>query len=85
MLFMVIERFLDAERIAERFHRQGRMMPEDVEYVASWIETEGPRCFQLMEAPSRDSLDPWMARWSDIMDFEVTPVLTSADFWARRT
>jgi hypothetical protein len=36
------------------------------------------RCFQVMECEDRPLLDEWMANWSDIIDFEVVPVLTSA-------
>ncbi len=83
MLFMVIERFKggDAKRVGERFGRNGRMLPEDVSYVASWVEEGGSRCFQLMKAPNREALAPWMARWADLVEFEVSPVLTSSDFW----
>ncbi|MGH9775425.1 MAG: DUF3303 domain-containing protein [Candidatus Acidiferrales bacterium] len=85
MLFMVIERFklgvLGA--IGERFRQQGRMLPEGVSYHGSWVDTVGSRCFQLMEATHLDSLKPWMRRWDDLMDFEIVPVMNSADFWAR--
>jgi hypothetical protein len=83
MLFMVIERFKqgDPRPIRERFARQGRMLPDGVIYHASWVDTPGTRCFQVMEARQAESLAPWMERWSDLIDFEVVPVLTSADFW----
>ena len=85
MLFMVIERFRDGtlKLIGERFQRQGRMLPEGAVYQASWVDSAGGRCFQLMEAPRRESLDDWMRRWEDLIDFEVVPVLTSSEFWAR--
>jgi hypothetical protein len=84
MLFMVIERFKggNAKRVGERFRRDGRLLPEDVVYVSSWVNTEGSRCFQLMEAPDRQALGLWMARWADLVEFEVHPVVTSADFWS---
>ena len=85
MLLMVIERFKNADEIGLRFRAQGRMLPEGVVYHASWIEAEGTRCFQLMEAESADQLAPWIERWKDLMEFEVVSVLSSADFWARRT
>jgi hypothetical protein len=47
------------------------------------METDGLRCFQLMEAPSRQALAPWMARWADLVDFEVSAVKTSAEFWSK--
>jgi hypothetical protein len=87
MLFMVIERFKPGKRdaIGERFKRCGRMLPEGVVYVASWLEEgSGELCFQLMEAARREDLDPWMAKWNDLGDFEVHPVLSSADYWARQ-
>jgi hypothetical protein len=85
MLFMVIERFKNGATrlIEERFQRQGRMLPEGVTYQASWIDPEGLRCFQLMEAPSVESLAPWTSRWDDLVDFAIVPVLTSAEFWSQ--
>ncbi len=84
MTFMVIERFRDGNtrRIAERFESNGRMMPEDVRYIASWLDRAGTTCFQIMEAPSQDALRPWQQRWEDLMRFEVIPVMSSADYWA---
>jgi len=85
MLFMVIERFKngDAAPVGERFQRTGRMLPEGVVYHASWVSADGSRCFQIMEAPDAESLQPWIRRWHDLIDFEAVPVLTSADFWAK--
>ncbi len=85
MLFMVIERFNSgAAPVGERFQRQGRMMPGGVSYHGSWIDPAALRCFQVMEATSRDLLDEWISHWSDLVEFEVIPVTTSADFWATR-
>jgi hypothetical protein len=85
MLFMVMERFKDGDAglVGERFRRDGRMLPEGVTYLASWVEAAGTRCFQLMDAPGREALAPWIARWEDLVDFEVSPVLTSSEFWSR--
>ena len=84
MLFMVIERFKqgDANLVGERFSTSGRMLPDSVTYHASWIETAGARCFQIVEAPALESLSSWITAWDDLIDFEVVPVLTSADFWS---
>jgi hypothetical protein len=84
MLLMVIERFRggDPKPVGERFRRCGRMLPEGVVYHASWIEPDGSRCFQLMEASRRELIDEWISRWSDLVDFEVIPVQSSAEFWA---
>ena len=84
---MVVETFKDGDvgPAGERFAREGRMLPDGVVYEASWLESPGgARCWQVMQAPDRATLDLWIARWSDVMDFEVVPVLTSKDFWAQR-
>lgn len=85
MLFMVIERFRQGNPrpVGERFKSHGRMLPEGVIYQASWMETTGSRCFQIMEAPDREALGDWARRWDDLVDFEIVPVVISADFWAR--
>jgi len=84
MLFMVIEHFKDRDPhpVGARFRERGRMLPEGVSYLASWIDPEHVRCFQLMEAPDAAALTPWIERWADLADFEVVPVQTSADYWA---
>jgi hypothetical protein len=85
MLFMVIERFKhgDPRPVGERFKQAGRMLPEGLVYHASWLESAGGRCFQVMEAPHADLLKSWMSRWDDLIDFEVIPVETSGEFWAK--
>jgi Protein of unknown function (DUF3303) len=84
MLVMVIERFRNGhvKAISERFARDGRMLPPDVIYVSSWVDAKQMRCFQLMEAPRVEALQPWIAHWQDLVEFEIVPVLTSQDFWA---
>jgi hypothetical protein len=84
MLFMVIEQFKNGDPgpIGERFRRQGRMMPEQVIYHASWIDAKQGRCFQIMESAERSLLDMWISRWSDLVDFEVIPVVASQQYWA---
>ena len=86
MLFMVIERFWnrDPAPVGTRFQEKGRLMPEGVEFVDSWIDADEMKCFQIMKAPDKSHLDEWIANWSDIVDFEVIPVMTSAQFWAAR-
>ncbi len=58
------------------------MLQDAVTYQTSWIDAQNARCFQIMEAPDRDSLEPWLAARSDLLDFEVVPVQSSAEFWA---
>lgn len=79
MLFMVIEKFLDGDPkpIYRRFRAKGRMAPKGVRYVSSWVTTDFERCFQVMDCDDRALLDEWMAKWSDIADFEVIPVISS--------
>jgi hypothetical protein len=85
MLFLVIEHFKNADPIpiGERFRRTGRQLPEGLVYQASWVDAAGARCFQIMETSSPELLTGWTAHWADLVDFEIIPVLTSADFWAQ--
>ncbi len=84
MLFMVVETIQDVDAVGERFRRQGRMLPANVQYLDSWMSAEGDRCYQLMEAPSQAELDEWARRWDDLGSFEIIPVETSAAYWAKR-
>jgi hypothetical protein len=79
MLFMVIERFRDgdAKAIYRRFRESGRMMPDGIRYVGSWIEVNFDRCFQLMECDDARLFQEWMINWNDLMEFEVVPVVPS--------
>ena len=81
MLFMVIERFRNADALAvyRRFRDQGRMMPEGLTYVDSWIEPSFNRCFQLMECNDACLLQQWVLQWQDLMEFEIVPVVPSKD------
>jgi hypothetical protein len=81
MLYMVIERFKnrDARAVYARARERGRMLPEGLEYIASWVETSFDRCFQLMECSDERLLHEWAARWSDLVEFEFVPVKTSSE------
>lgn len=81
MKYMVVERFRngDALPVYRRFRDCGRMAPEGLQYLSSWVDTKLERCFQIMETPDRTLLDQWIANWSDIVDFEIFPVVTSAE------
>ena len=80
-LYMVVEHFKnrDAVPIYRRFRDSGRMMPEGLVYISSWIDDTFERCYQLMETHDRALLDQWIANWADLMDFEVYPVITSRE------
>lgn len=81
MQFLIVERFKggDPTPVYERFDAQGRLMSDDIHYVASWITEDCTMCYQVMEAPTRESLNPWIAAWDDLVDFEVIPVINSAE------
>lgn len=80
MLYMIIENFRgDAAPVYRRFRDQGRLAPEGLRYVSSWVTADLQRCFQVMECDDPALLDQWMARWNDLVDFEVIPVVTSSD------
>jgi Protein of unknown function (DUF3303) len=81
---MVVERFSrGAAPVYERAAEQGRLLPPGVRYVDSWVDESLDRCFQLMEADEPGALDQWTARWSDLVEFEVVPVITSGEATAR--
>ena len=80
-LYMVVEHFKNQDPIPvyRRFRDHGRMQPDGLVYVSSWIDDRFERCYQLMETHDRALLDQWMAKWHDLMDFEVFPVVTSKE------
>lgn len=79
MLFMVIEHFKnrDAKDVYARFRESGRMAPDGLAYIDSWVETNFDRCFQLMECEDAQLLQDWANNWRDLVDFEFVPVLRS--------
>jgi hypothetical protein len=81
MLFMVIERFRNqnANAVYQRFREQGRLTPEGLTYVGSWVEASLDRCFQLMECDDASLLQRWVAQWSDLVSFEIVPVVKGSD------
>jgi uncharacterized protein DUF3303 len=81
MLFMVIETFRNGDPVPvyRRFRDRGRLMPEGIEYRGSWVTEDLRRCYQVMECDDVALLETWMANWNDVTDFEVIPVVTSAD------
>jgi hypothetical protein len=81
MLYMIVEHFRDgdARPVYRRFRDQGRLAPEGLRYVASWVTDDLRRCFQIMECESRQLLAQWTARWEDLIEFEIIPVVTSAE------
>ena len=77
---MVVERFSQGARpVYERAAERGRMLPEGLRFVDSWVDEKLDRCFQLMETDDPALFETWTARWADLADFEIVPVLASAD------
>ena len=81
MLFMVIEHFRPglAPDVYRRFRDRGRMAPEGVSYVTSWVDLQFHRCFQVMEAPDEAALREWASHWEDLVEFDFIPVRTSQE------
>jgi hypothetical protein len=87
VLYMIIETFRGAQPapIYERVQQRGRLAPPGLQYVASWVTLDGAVCYQVMECEDRTVLDQWMAAWDDLVEFSVTPVMTSAEAAAKFT
>ena len=83
MLYMVIENFKrgGTRAVGERFQAKGRLLPEGLQYHTSWMESSGARCFQIMETSDPALLKEWTSHWDDLIDFEITAVKTSAEYW----
>ena len=81
MLFMVIETFRnqDAKAVYRKFRDHGRMMPDGLSFVGSWVTADLDRCFQLMECDDVTLLQRWAAQWSDVVEFEIVPVVAGKD------
>lgn len=81
MIYMVIEHFHPGKinELYRRFAEKGRMLPEGVQYINSWINEALTVCYQVMEADSAGKLNQWIANWTDLADFEVIPVISSAE------
>jgi oligoribonuclease (3'-5' exoribonuclease) len=78
---MVVEHFRNGEAapVYQRFRERGRLAPEGLSYVASWVDESMSTCFQIMETADRALLEEWMSHWSDLVNFEVHPVMTSQE------
>ena len=81
MLYMIIENFRngDSAPVYARFREKGRLAPDGLRYVNSWVTADRARCYQVMECDERALLDTWMAAWEDLVEFEVHPVITSVE------
>lgn len=81
MLYMIVERFRggDAVPVYRRFRDRGRLAPEGLRYVGSWVTRDLRLCYQVMECADRSLLDEWLGHWNDLVEFDVVEVMTSAD------
>ena len=77
MQFMVIERFRgqDAKPVYRRLRERGRLMPDGLAFVNSWVEADLGRCFQVIECNDATLLQRWVAEWADLIEFEIVPVV----------
>jgi hypothetical protein len=82
---MVIERYTRGpEPVYARAAERGRLLPQGLEYVESWIDERSfDRCFQLMETDDPSLFAEWTAQWDDLAEFEVVPVIGSSEASAR--
>ena len=81
MLYMIVEHFHPGrvKELYQRYAEKGRMIPQGVQYINSWINEEVTVCYQLMEADSAEKLQEWIVNWNDLASFEITPVISSAE------
>jgi Protein of unknown function (DUF3303) len=78
---MIVERFRNGDPLPayRRFRERGRLAPDGLQYVSSWVDEKLERCFQIMETADRKLLDQWISHWSDIVDFDVFPIVSSKE------
>ena len=80
MLYMILENFKgDPMPVYRRFRERGRIAPEGLRYLSSWVTTDLQRCYQVMECDEPHLLQEWMDQWKDIVEFQVIPIVTSAE------
>jgi hypothetical protein len=81
MLYMVVEKFKEgaAAQVYRRARANGRLLPEGLNYVSSWVDLDFKRCFQLMQTDDASLFAEWIREWSDLVEFEIIPVRTSAE------
>lgn len=86
MIYMIVEDFKgDPVPVYRRFREQGRLAPEGLRYIQSWVTQDLQRCYQVMECDDPTLLQQWIDRWKDVVDFEVIPVMTSSEAAAEIT
>src|ERR1700730_17962169 len=85
MLFMIVERFKNGDPVPvyQRFRERGRLAPEGLHYVSSWVDVTLVTCYQVMETSDAALIDQWIAKWADLVECEVVPVMTSKEAAAK--
>ena len=80
-MYMIIEKFRNGDNISvyRRFRDKGRLVPDGLNYISSWVDESISRCYQIMETEDPALIDQWMNSWKDIVEFEVYPVITSEE------
>ena len=78
---MIVEHYKNKDPIPvyQRLRECGRLAPDELQYISSWVDESLERCFQLMETNNHRLLDEWTAKWSDLVDFEIYPVISSSE------
>ena len=81
MQYIIIEKFHPGKvkELYQRFAEKGRLMPEGVNYINSWIDEHVKTCYQVMNSDSLEKLHAWINNWEDLADFEIIPVISSAE------
>ena len=81
MQYMIIEKFHPGKvkALYQRFDEKGRLMPDGITYINSWINESVTICYQVMETNNPELLNEWISNWKDLADFEIIPVINSAD------
>jgi hypothetical protein len=81
MLYMIVEHYRngDPAPVYQRFRERGRMAPDGLRYVSSWVTADYAHCYQVMETDNAQLIRDWISNWEDIVEFEVIPVVTSAE------
>jgi len=79
--YMIIEKFYPdkIKLLYQRFEEQGRLLPNGVHYVNSWIDENVETCYQVMESESKERLLEWISNWDDVATFDVIPVISSIE------
>jgi len=74
--YMVVERFKPGlmEKNYEVYNSQGRMFPEGLYYLNSWVNAGNNVCFQLMESNDPSLFEEWFEKWEEFVEFELYPI-----------